>query len=60
VFEQFYRAKTDENQHIPGTGLGLTLVDHIAKAHDGYVTVESEPGKGSKFAIHLPLEEGVR
>jgi signal transduction histidine kinase len=56
VFEQFYRAKTEENQHIPGTGLGLTLVDHIAKNHDGYVTIESEPGKGSKFAIHLPLE----
>jgi len=57
IFEQFYRAKTEENQHIPGTGLGLTLVDHIAKAHDGYVTVESALGEGSKFAIHLPLEE---
>ena len=57
IFEQFYRANTKENQHIPGTGLGLTLVDHIARAHDGYVTVESELGKGSRFAIHLPLGE---
>ena len=57
VFNQFYRARTEENQHIPGTGLGLTLVDHIVKAHEGYVTVESEVGKGSTFAIHLPLKE---
>jgi len=59
VFDQFYRVQTPENQHVPGTGLGLTLVDHIAKAHGGYVTVESAPGKGSKFAIHLPIERGV-
>jgi len=57
IFNQFYRAKTEENQHIPGTGLGLTLVDHIVKAHDGYVTVESVLGEGSKFALHLPLED---
>ncbi len=57
IFDQYYRAETDENRHIPGTGLGLTLVDHIAKAHAGYVTVESELGTGSKFSIHLPLEE---
>jgi len=58
IFDQFYRARTPDNQNIPGTGLGLTLVDHIAKAHDGYVTVESQPGKGSTFSIHLPLEGG--
>ena len=55
LFDQFYRVRAPENEHVPGTGLGLTLVAHIAKAHDGRVTVESAPGAGSTFAIHLPL-----
>jgi signal transduction histidine kinase len=55
IFEKFYRISTPENQRIPGTGLGLTLVDHIVKAHDGSVHVESAPGRGSVFTIHLPL-----
>jgi signal transduction histidine kinase len=60
IFEQFYRVRAPENQNIPGTGLGLTLVNHIAKAHGGRVVVESEPGVGSTFSIHLPLDEGDR
>ncbi len=58
IFEQFYRVPTSENQRIPGTGLGLTLVRHIAEGHGGVVTVESAVGRGSTFAIHLPLEWG--
>ena len=57
IFEKFYRISTPENQRIPGTGLGLTLVDHIVKAHDGSVHVESAPGCGSVFSIRLPLHE---
>jgi signal transduction histidine kinase len=57
IFEKFYRILTPENQRIPGTGLGLTLVDHIVKAHDGSVQVESAPGRGSTFSIHLPFGE---
>jgi signal transduction histidine kinase len=56
IFERFYRASIPENQSIPGTGLGLALVDHIARGHGGRVEVESEPGRGSTFTIHLPLE----
>ena len=56
IFEKFYRVPTPENRSIPGTGLGLTLVEHIARAHGGHVEVESAPGKGSTFSIHLPLE----
>jgi signal transduction histidine kinase len=56
IFDKFYRVPSTENQRVPGTGLGLTLVEHIAKAHGGRVEVESEPGKGSTFAIRLPLE----
>lgn len=55
IFEKFYRVQTPENQRIPGTGLGLTLVDHIARAHEGSVRVESAPGHGSTFSIHVPL-----
>jgi signal transduction histidine kinase len=55
IFEPFYRTSTAENQHIPGTGLGLTLVDHIAKAHGGAVSVESRPGEGSTFTIRIPF-----
>ena len=55
IFEKFYRVQTPDNQRIPGTGLGLTLVDHIARAHDGCVRVDSEPGRGSTFSIHVPL-----
>lgn len=57
IFERFYRAPTAENQHIPGTGLGLTIVAHIAKAHGGGVEVASRLGSGSSFTIHLPLPD---
>jgi signal transduction histidine kinase len=57
IFEKYYRISTPENQRIPGTGLGLTLVEHIVKAHDGSVQVESVPGRGSVFEIRLPLSE---
>jgi signal transduction histidine kinase len=56
IFEKFYRVPSEQNQRIPGTGLGLALVFHIVKAHDGYVEVRSVAGKGSTFSIHLPLE----
>jgi len=56
IFEKFYRVPTRENQSLPGTGLGLSLVAHIAKAHGGSVRVESAPGQGSTFSIILPLE----
>jgi signal transduction histidine kinase len=56
IFQQFYRIHSPENQQIPGTGLGLTLVRHIVEGHGGVVTVDSARGEGSTFAIHLPLE----
>lgn len=56
IFENFYRVLTPESKLIPGTGLGLTLVAHVAKAHGGRVEVQSVPGEGSTFSIHLPLE----
>ncbi len=55
VFERFYRARTDENREISGTGLGLTLVEHIASAHGGQVTVKSHIGEGSTFTLLIPF-----
>jgi signal transduction histidine kinase len=61
IFEKFYRVPTPENQRIPGTGLGLTLVDHIVRAHHGSIDVESAPGQGSTFSIRLPIaREGAQ
>ena len=55
IFEKFYRVARPENRLIPGTGLGLTLVDHIVRSHHGLVGVDSMPGGGSTFRIRLPL-----
>ncbi len=57
IFEPFYRVPTAENRRMPGTGLGLALVAHMAKAHGGRVELESAPGKGSTFYVRLPLEQ---
>jgi signal transduction histidine kinase len=54
--EKFYRVPTPENQQVPGTGLGLTLVDHMAKAHGGDLRIRSVVGAGSTFGVWLPLE----
>jgi len=56
VFEKFYRAPSHESRLIAGTGLGLTLVAHIATAHGGRVGVESAPGAGSTFCMSIPIE----
>ncbi len=54
LFERFYRVDKARSRKLGGTGLGLAIVKHIIQAHGGDVTVESTPGKGSTFAIHLP------
>jgi signal transduction histidine kinase len=55
IFEKFYRCGDPLVHNIKGSGLGLSLVRHIARAHGGDVQVESAPEKGSKFTIELPL-----
>ena len=55
IFEKFYRVPSKENRSISGTGLGLSLVAHIAEGHGGAVDVKSTPGEGSTFSIKIPL-----
>jgi two-component system, OmpR family, phosphate regulon sensor histidine kinase PhoR len=57
VFEKFYRGADNRGPAIPGTGLGLAIVEHIVRGHDGRVTLESEPGRGAIFTMHLPALE---
>ncbi len=54
LFERFYRVDKGRSRELGGTGLGLAIVKYIIQAHGGDVTVESTPGKGSAFSIHLP------
>lgn len=54
LFERFYRTDKARSRSRGGTGLGLAIVKHIANAHGGKVTVDSELGRGSRFNILLP------
>ena len=60
IFEKFYRCGDPLVHNIKGSGLGLSLVRHIVRAHGGDVQVESAPEKGSKFTIALPLDPAAR
>ena len=55
----FYRGRDALERQIQGSGLGLSLVDHIAREHGGRVEVRSTPGEGSRFTLWLPAEEGA-
>jgi two-component system sensor histidine kinase SenX3 len=54
VFERFYRSDPARSRHTGGSGLGLSIVKHVAQNHGGDVRVWSQTGKGSTFTIRLP------
>jgi two-component system phosphate regulon sensor histidine kinase PhoR len=53
--ERFYRVDTGRSRAVGGTGLGLAIVKHIVNRHRGVLHIESEPGKGAKFSVWLPV-----
>lgn len=55
IFERFYRARAVRLKPIRGSGIGLALVRHIARAHGGDVTVSSAHGQGATFELWLPV-----
>lgn len=61
IFERFYRVDYGRSRESGGSGLGLSIVRHIAQAHGGSISVWSRPRQGSTFTLLLPalLEEGT-
>ena len=59
IFEPFYRGRSALDRQIHGNGLGLSLVKRIAAAHGGRLSVESTPGAGTTFTLHLPVSNEV-
>ncbi len=57
IFERFYKVDSSRATTTGEMGLGLSMVKQIVLSHGGEVRVESEPGKGSKFIIRLPLKK---
>ena len=55
IFERFYRADSARSRDSGGFGLGLSIGNWIAKAHQAEIKVEAAPGKGSRFQVRLPL-----
>jgi two-component system phosphate regulon sensor histidine kinase PhoR len=56
IFERFYRGRTARSSGARGSGIGLALVKHIARAHGGDVTVHPAPRRGSVFRVTLPVD----
>jgi signal transduction histidine kinase len=60
LFEKFTVADDSSTSKYGGTGLGLALSQKLCKLMGGEVAVESEPGRGSRFTIRMPLTAGRR
>jgi two-component system, OmpR family, phosphate regulon sensor histidine kinase PhoR len=54
IFAPFYRVKDEKTRFVVGTGLGLSIIKSIVEAHNGWIRVESEPGRGSAFHVYMP------
>ena len=57
IFEKFYRIQNAQPLNVPGTGIGLALAKRIMESHKGRISLNSEPGKGSRFRLIFPRAE---
>jgi signal transduction histidine kinase len=56
IFERFYRVDKARSRALGGTGLGLSIVRHLADSIGATVSVDSHPGRGTRFTLRLPRE----
>jgi len=55
IFERFYRGKRAGERQVRGSGIGLSLVQHVVDAHGGEIVIEPTPGGGSTFVLRIPI-----